>query len=216
MRHPLYSARFVTLAAICLASLSFTLAAPANTPAAPPAPAVVAPQNSTPAPATPPTPTEPLAPAPAARREEEEPATSATAAPGARLTVFQKAASYLHGREAQAAEIVSRDNTITDLRAQLASATAGISARDAELIELRQGRDQLQTAVAQLEGDRRTVTQTVASLGFEQSNLPAAAQLDHVAENSVEGLALKLKSETDDVKRSEIRAQMIALRDAKK
>jgi hypothetical protein len=216
MKHPRL---FTLVLAIALFCVGLTFTASAQTPTTPP---VAATPSAPDLPSTPASPTvPPTTPAPAARREETAidapvPSSNDTGVVEKRPSIYQRAAAYLQNRESLAAEISARDRTIADLRAQLTEATLAISARDTELTELRAGRDHLQAAVSKLENERRDVTHTLASLGFEQSQLPAAAQLDQVAENSVEGLQLKLKSETDDVKRSEIMTRIIELRDAKK
>jgi hypothetical protein len=216
MKHPRL---FVILLSFALFIAAFTITASAQSPAPPAAPTSSAATTAPELPSTPASPTVPPTPsAPAARREEtiEAPAPAAndTGVVEKRPTVFQRAAAYLQDREALAGEITSRDHTITDLRSQLAQRDQTIAAQNSELTELRAGRDQLQTAITRLESERTTVTNTIASLGFDQTKLPAAAALDQVAENSIEGLKLKLERENDDVKRSEIMSQMIALRDA--
>lgn len=205
-----------TFAALALAVALFGL--PLVTHADPPAPpttgspapaAVVAPPVEAPAP--PPANPAPAAVAPATRKEDESaPQTPQAAAPKA--SIFDRAAALMKGKDALAAQIAGLERERDDFKAQLGTATATIATLNAELAELRAGKSQIEAALQTAEGEKKTVAETVAGLGFPPAKLPNAQSVEEAGE-SEEGLMAAFRAETDPVKRADIAAQMRASRE---
>ncbi len=202
------------LAAACL-GLAWTAHAdpPAGGTGTPPA--AVAPAPNTP-PATPPAPA--VVPAPAAvRRPEDEtpPLAPGATAPGAAQpetpSIFARAAAFVQTREGFAAQLSERDGRIADLTAQLGVANGTIATLNAELAELRAGKASLEAAFGKLEGEQKSVADTVASLGFPPAALPGAAPFSAATESG-EGLVAQFAAETDPVKRADLAAKITKLR----
>ena len=138
------------------------------------------------------------------------------AAPTTRPTVFQRALAHLQTREGVASGIAQRDQQIATLQQQLGERDQTITQLTQELTSLRAGHAQIEQALNRIEGEQRTVADTVAAIGFDTSKLPAAGSLEQALENTPEGIQAKLKEITDPVQRAEFAQRIIALRDAPK
>jgi TolA-binding protein len=206
--------RTFILAAFTLTAITLTCAHANEAPPAspPPAPAPAAPPADAPPPAVKPD-EPPAAPAP-------PPPTSAAPPPGPKpgslSSRISAAAAAMRGQGAVAAQIAERDSTIATLRAENTRLTGQVTQLTGQVAQQRTELDAVEATVRTLEGQRSTVTDTLATLGFPQDKLPAASDGDTAAENSPEGLQAKLKSETDPLARAEIAQRIITLRDKKK
>ncbi len=207
--------------AVCFAGVTL---AHAQSPAAPPpaAPPVIA----APAPAAPPAPSNviPL-PAPAAIKPDEPAAPPAPAPapaappppkPGSLSSRLTAAMAAARGQGAVVAQIAERDREITRLRSENATLAGQVTAHAATIESQRTELAAVEATVRSLETQRLTVVDHVASVGFPADRLPGAADVDHIADNSSEGLSEKLKSENDPHKRAELCQRIIDLRDKKK
>ncbi len=167
-------------------------------PAAPVEPAPNQQQQQTPAP-----------PAIVQRREDEPaapPAPTPPTEPRAGLGAQIKA--LLGGSAAHAQQLATRDGQITQLLADLAAARQTIADQGTELQELRSLRDDLQQSVGALTQQATTAVDIVASLGFEQSHLPARTELP--AETAGE-LEKQIAACTDPKKAYQLQTRLDAL-----
>jgi TolA-binding protein len=156
----------------------------------------------------------PVAPAPAPAPTSAAPPPGPK--PGSLSSRISAAAAAMRGQGAVAAQIAERDSTIATLRAENTRLTGQVTQLTGQVAQQRTELDAVEATVRTLEGQRSTVTDTLATLGFPQDRLPAASDGDTAAENSPEGLQAKLKTEDDPHKRAEICARIIELRDKKK
>ena len=104
--------------------------------------------------------------------EEEKPASEA-----AKPSIFDKAAGYLKSKEGAATEIAGLKAEKKRLEGLLEAANKTIGTQNAELVELRAGKKQLEAAINGLEAEKKTVGEAVvdvlAGSGVPQVDLPA-------------------------------------------
>jgi hypothetical protein len=142
------------------------------------APAPVAPVAPVaPAEPDPEAPADPAAPAPTAPTAPAEPAEPAASAPK-KLTIFDRAASFMQDRGTLVKQISDLTGSVSAHLATIAERDQTIVTLNAELSELRTGRDQLAATIAGLEKNQTTVangvTSTLAEIGVPLDKLPAA------------------------------------------
>lgn len=167
----------------------------------PPAAALTAPAPAPPAPPAAPLPVQVALPA-VIQRREETPAPAAVPAAGAPppsplATRVSAAMTALRGQGAVVQQLAERDQTIAQLRIELTGAQAQLAGMTSELTQHRVDHAALSAALAQMEGQRSTVTSELAAIGFPSAQLPA--QGAEGAATTVEGLRAQLKT-TDDPK----------------
>lgn len=174
------TSRPLTLVLIGIAALSamcFAVPAHAEGTSAPPAPAPAATAPAAPsAPEQQPGDTTPPVTAPKKKDEEETAAGGNNTQPAPRAglgTRVSAVLSTLRGQGAVVSQLADRDRIITDLRSQLAKATGSVTSLTTERDTLRNELNQIESAMRTLEGERRDVAETVASLGFDPKKLPA-------------------------------------------
>lgn len=213
--------RLLFAAVIALAAI-FTVSHRADAQATPAAPAPAsAPAVAQPVPDAPPADPVPAQPeqAPAAVRREEEESVEAPV-PGqsapARPNVFQRAQVYLQDRKQLANTLAAQAGEIEQLRGKIADAENKLLQKDAELADLRKGRDDLQQAIDALEKKSGDVVDQLATLGFPAAQLPPTQSIEQAAEHSPEGLADAMRRESDPVKQAALRQKLIALNASKK
>lgn len=190
--------KHMLIAIVAVSAFAQTVSANTPAPAAPPAPAAVAPEP--PAPPAPVAPSTAPVPAPAAARREEE--------------------------EKRKPSLVDRINAFKNGHAGTAALTGQITTLTRERDEARQ---QLGVITSERDDFRRQLTEVEAALGTQQNIVRATAAeiastvgipLDRLPApqatgSELEDLQDKLKGEQNAHKRSEIMAQIIALRDKK-
>jgi len=127
-----------------------------------------------------PKPGESAPPAVAPKKKEDEtdttsPETQSSTNPAPRAglgTRVSAVLSAMKGSGAAVQQLADRDRTIADLRSQLKQAQTSLNTVTSERDSARQELSKIESALQTLEGERRTVEETVASLGFEPRKLP--------------------------------------------
>lgn len=202
---------FLHVAALVLALIGATAYAD-NTPPAPPT--GTSPAATAPAPVTPPAPTTPGAtvPAPGARREETE-GQEQPPAPGAQTAgLFDRALAYMQTKDGLAAKISGLEAENKRLQAELEKANGTIQAQNAELGELRAGKEKIEAALGKLETEQTTVSGTVAALGFQAQKLPPQNPIEASGDTEEELLA-QFRAETNATKKADLAAKLRAVRE---
>lgn len=138
----------------------------------------------------------------------EAPAEAAPKAEAPKVGVFERAKGYLKDRGELVQELNTLKGQVTTLQAEATSKDATIANQNAELTELRDGRDTLQAEVDRLETEQTTIekaassktVETMARLGVPAAELPKA--IDVAAMETSEELRKKFASITDPSERA--------------